>query len=99
MKLYGYKLCEHYSKNNPKIIKLSESSVECSIDEFERLIELLNRKKEELIKWADNRDRSISIDADDYTDIEFSTEDKSANLYFLVSLKSVLDKYDEHKDK
>ncbi len=88
MNLFGYS-----SEEKETLMKLSEASIECSIDEIELMIEFLNKQKQELIMRAQTLDKDISIHSDDYTEWQCPLNREESALFFLVNLKSVVDKY------
>lgn len=89
MKLYGYSAKK--AARHP--MTLSEAAVECSIDEFEKIIDFLEKERLRLINWAKTRDESILIDSLDYTEVQPLSKDCKDKLLFFVNLESVINKY------
>ncbi len=89
MNLYGYEL----ETTSDQPLKLSESSVECSIDELEEIIDFLKSKHSELVSWAKTYDKSLPILPSDYAELQPLYPDDDSRLLFLVNLESVIKKH------
>ncbi len=94
MKLYGYSCLENDEKSEG--LQLKEASLECTISELEKIISFLKEERLKLIDWAKSYDGPLF--ADDFAELQCPTNDKETHAYFLINLKSVIDKYTHNSD-
>ena len=91
MKLFGYPITEHDEES--KLMSLEEVSLQCTIEELDKIIDYLSQKRADLINWANSRDKTVEIFPEDYSELQCPNSDNDSRALVLVSLKSVIDKY------